>query len=679
MSVAFRITGFGGIAPRVAARLLANNMAQVASNLKITSGELGPMGSSSLITTPAKTMPPLSMFLARNGLASSAWLTWPTDVDVVRAPLSVDVESRFYWTGDGEPRYATFTKATLSGLNDYPSNYWTLGVPTPISKPVAAPSGGTGAAVTRLYCMTFFSELGEESGMSPASVVVTGKIDDTWAISNIDAVPPNSGDIISLTYVGTSVTIGTTNNHYNRVGEDVVIAGVTTVTNVNGTWTLTAIDAAAKTMTFTVATAPTGAYNNATDTTDTWARAVQWNTTNMKRRLYRSAGTVASFQLVIDDIPAGSTYNDTILDKDILGDELISATWAPPPVGMKGIVTHPSGSVIGFVGNLVCPSEPYQPHAFPPEYQLATDYDIVGLAVFGSEVLVATLGNPYVANGTDPASMSMDKTNAAYPCLSKRGIVPVGNGALYPTKQGMAFVGDGGFKIFTEDHYTKDEWEPLNPSSMFSEFANGRIYIGYTDTNGKPGILVFDNGDETTMDVACSELYSDVATGNLYIGDSTGVRLWDSINSNPLGMTWRSRDFTVATPVNLGAAKIEYEQVMSDADIAAMVAEYAAVVAANNALITAGDIGGEVNGETLNTITLNGSTLAAIPPSAPNNAVSFTLYLGKRVVFSRVVTSTKAFRLPSGIKYDSFSVEVTTQNKVRSILVGETIESLKQA
>lgn len=678
MTTAFRITAFGGIAPRVAARLLQDHMAQRAANVKIASGELGTLGAVSAITTPTKTMPPLTMYLARNGLVSSSWFTWPTDVDVVRAPLSADVEARFYWTGDGEPRYATYSKATLSGLNDYPSNYWTLGVPKPIAAPSVSPSGGVGAADTRLYRYTFFSELGEESGASPASAVVTGKVDDTWAISGMDAVPANSGDITNITYVGTSVTITTTNNHFNRVGEFVKIANVSTVSNVNNTttgWELTAVGD--KTMTFTVTSAPAGTYNNATDTTDTWTRVVEWNVSNMKRRLYRSVGTIATFQLVAEDV--GTSYNDTILDADLPGDELISLTWEPPPIGLTGMFTHPSGAVGGFVGNLLRLSEPYQPHAWPPEYEWATDHDIVGVAVYGSEIVVGTRGNPYIASGTDPASMSMDKTNAPYPCLAKRGVVPVGDGVLYPTKQGMAFVGQGGFRLFTNDFYTEDEWEPLAPSSMFAEFANGRVYVGYTDTDGADGILVFDNGLHTTVDLSCSDLYADPASGNLYVGDSSGVSLWDADSANPLPMTWRSKEFQLAVPVNLGAAKVEYEQVMSDADIAALAAAYAAAVAINAALLASGDIGGALGGETLGTLTLMGSAMTGLPPEAPDNSVTFTLYKGSRVVFSRNITSENAFRLPAGLKYDHFSVEITTQNKVRAILVGETMSSLKAA
>lgn len=287
-------------------------MGQVATNVKITSGELRPLGATTLASATAKERPALSVYQARDGLYASAWFTWPYDVDVVRAPLPVEVEARLYWTGDGAPKYATYSDAIASGLNDYPSNYFTLGMPVPITAPAVTSSGGVGLPVSRLYGYTFFSELGEESAISPVSAVVTGKEDDVWSITGMDNLPANDGAITDVTYDGTTVTLTSAVKHFTRVGEIITVAGVTTVANVNGTWTLTAVDTAAKTMTFAVDTTPTGTYVDATDSTDTWTRSTAWNVSNMKRRLYRSAGTLAAMQLVDDDV--GTSYNDTILE-----------------------------------------------------------------------------------------------------------------------------------------------------------------------------------------------------------------------------------------------------------------------------------------------------------------------------------------------------------------------------
>ena len=136
--------------------------------------------------------------------------------------------------------------------------------PAPTVTPDAS---GVGSTVTRFYCYTFVAVLTDsdgneiqlESAPSPISAETSGKVDDVWALAALDTAPPNSGDITALTYVGKAVTITTTNKHYNRVGEQITLAGVTTVTNVNGTWTLTAVNAASKTMTFSVTSNPSGA------------------------------------------------------------------------------------------------------------------------------------------------------------------------------------------------------------------------------------------------------------------------------------------------------------------------------------------------------------------------------------------------------------------------------------
>ena len=198
------------------------------------------------------------------------------------------------------------------------------------------------------------------------------------------------------------------------------------------------------------------------------------STTSMKRRLYRSAGSTASFQLVDDDV--STSYNDTLLDADILGDELISDGWLPPPVGLKGLCSHPSGAIAGFVDNLLCLCEPNQPHAWPVAYQLETDYPIVATQSFGTTVVAATASTPYMADGVDPASMSMQRLNVVWPCLSKRSMCSVGDGVVYATSAGLAMIGAQGPSLFTKDFFTETEWKPFVPSSMMCSQI-GRAHV----------------------------------------------------------------------------------------------------------------------------------------------------------------------------------------------------------
>jgi hypothetical protein len=571
-----KITPFAGIAPRTGIRLLPNEGAQIASNLKLQSGELRPLnlpGDLYLPTSP-KGANPLTIFRARTGATSKEWYSWLIDVDCVRVPLATDVESRFCWTGDGPPKMTTYASALVgAGVDNYPAveSELSLGIPTPQTAPTVTPSAtGSASTVTRFYRYTFFSALGEESSPSPVSLSTDGKTDDTWALAALDEVPANSG-------VGTATATRFTNTalkHWLRVGDEVYFGGApSTARTVTAIYSATAFDV-------------TGA-SIAAETA--WSRKTPWNTASMTKRVYRTTGTTGSWQLVNETgiAAATTTYNDTLTDALIAGDEMISEGWIPPPVGLRGLCVHPSGSLIGFVGNLLCASEPYQPHAWPEAYQLASGYNGVGVAVFGSSVVMATAGMPFVATGVEPASMTGEDVQGMYPCLSKRSVISGGDGVLYASLHGGVYVGAQGVRIFTDPWYTRDEWEVLNPETMQFATANGRIYVSYTTDDSDVKVLIFDGPLHTTVSatsVQPSTLYADVSDGELYIGGTEGIYLWDDGDKTVLSGQWRSKEFVFPAPVNLGAAKIDFDVAI---DPALRTAILAAIATANawNAIV----------------------------------------------------------------------------------------------
>lgn len=652
-----RLTAFGGTQPRTAARLLPDNGALRAENVKLQSGELRPLNQPRLVYTQNKPMPPKTIYRARNG-ASAGWMSWPFDVDVVRAPLPSDVESRYYWTGDGEPRMAEHTEAISGGDDDYPKTFFALGVPAPQAKPTVTPSGGTSSTVTRFYCVTFFSEKAEESSNSPISLSASGKVDGTWLIENMAPFPLNSGTGTATHSGGvTTFTNGGSVPHWLRREDPIVIGGNAVVVSEIISPTVFKV---------------IGDYSAQTS----WARAANWNITGMKRRLYRTTGTSGSWQLVADDV--GTSYTDSLTDSQILGDELISEGWIPPPAGLKGLCVHSSGALCGFVGTLFCASEPMQPHAWPESYQLSTDYPIVGSAPFGSSIALATEGNPYVADGVEPVSMSMQKIDGLYPCVSKRSVISVGDGALYASNHGLLYIGQSGVRVFTDAYYTRDEWLILEPPSMICEYANGRVYCAFLTGKGGAGILVFDGGVHTTVGIAVSELYADQSTGYLYIGTGEGISLYDpEEQSYPMATAWRSKEFVFPAPCNLGAAKIDFKVAIDPVVLLKLNEEQAAQTAKNAALLADGGFFGAVNFTGYNERGVNGSEAYYVPPIPPTNDVQFILRVGDQVVFNRVVKDAKAFRLPAGIKYDHCSIEVAGQGIIYDVRAAETMSGLK--
>lgn len=653
---AIKISPFGGLYPKIGSRLLADSSAVVANNVKLQSGELRPLRAPELIAEPNKPAPSLSIYLARQGVSTQAWLTWPFDVDVVRAPLSVEVESRYYWTGEGAPKFATYTKAVTGGGDNYPASAFDLGIPTPQTKPSVSHSGGSGLAETRFYVYTYFSELGEESAPSPVSDIYTGKVDGTWAITGMNEVPLNTGTGTASHSSGvTTFTNGSSARTWLRVGDEIIIGG----NKVTVTETPTAVS-------FKVP----GNFSAAT----TWARAYYWNTANMKRRLYRTAGTLAEFQLVADDV--STSYNDTLLDGAILGDELITQGWIPPPVGLQGMSVHPSGALYGYSGNLLCFSVPYQPHAWRLSDQLATDYEIIGTAVFGSEIGVGTEGSAYIASGVEPESMSLQALEGTFPCLSKRSVCSIGNGFIYSTTHGMAMVTASGISLMTDPFMTKDEWELYAPKTIISTVAYGRIYLAFTRDDNSRSMLIFDGQIMVSADVVAYELYSDKPTGELFVTDDDGIKAWDSKNSFPLSSNWQSKDYLLTKPVNMGAAKIDFDAAINEDDQAILQAIIDAINASNAVILSTGNSKSSINRKRYNQGIVNGSNIKMAPELPPSNSVTFILRAGNEVKATRIVSSTKAFRLPAGYKSDVYSVEVVSQCAIREIRLAETMEEL---
>lgn len=650
---AISIVPFRGMVPRTADRLLGEGAAVDATNVNITNGEIRPLRRPLIVNEPSVSGPWLAVYRAVNDdTGAQVWLAWNKDVDVVRAPLPPELEPRFYITGDGEPRFARFS--------DLPATFYALGVPRPQAAPTVAPSGGAGTDTTRVYVYTFYSALNEESGESPASALVTGKVDATWAISGMDAFPANSGTGTVAVAAGVT-TFTNTGNHWLRVGDEVVIAGQTV-----------AVSAVTSANVFKVP----GNFTGAT----AWARKAPWNTAGMKRRLYRSAGSTGSYQLVHDDV--GTSYNDTKTDAQILGDELISQGWEPPPPGMRGLLVLPNGAMVGFVKNQVLYSEPYQFHAWPEAYRRKLSFDIVGIGAYGTTVVACTASVPYILTGVEPAVVTPEDVNEVWPCLSKRGVVSIGDGVLYPTGYGLAYIGMSGARIWTSGFFTRTEWRPLNPASMVAVNAEGRVYVRYAAENGTKGIMVFDQDEAglglTYLSAAPDELYSDERNGQLYLVDEDGIKQFDAGEGFPLDFSWRSREIGLAAPVNLGAAKVDFVPEISAADLAAAQAEYDAAVLANVTAVTGYAGAGSIGGARVGRYQVDGSNIKDLPSlNAP--ALTFTLYADGRAVFSaKLVDNIGAFKLRHGFKAAHWAVGLTGAVRVQSVKLAETMVGLRE-
>lgn len=675
---AFRIAGFSGLVPRLAKQLLGPNQAQVATNCILTSGDLRPRNGPLLIFIPIVNGDIQSMFrMEKDG--NEKWLAWDKDVDVARSPVAGSETRRFYYTGDGEPRASEYDLATAGG-GPYPSGCYVLGVSPPVTAPTVTPTGGTGSTVSRTYVYTFVTQWGEESSPSPASTVVTNKVDATWAISGMDLAPPNSGTVSAA--VKNNPDIGyatlTLNTVFGlRAGETITFAAITGMTDANDTFTIYSVDSVAKKVTIILSTTQT--YTSG----GTWTRDAPHNTVAMNKRIYRtltsSSGT--EYHYIGTVTASTATFSDTVTDTNAaLGDVLTTTTWDMPPATLKGIIILANGIAAGFTGNEIRFSEAFEPYAWPTAYRQTYDQDIVAIGANGTTVIGMTEGNPFTITGVEPVTMGggMEKMGVAWPCMSKDGAVSFAFGVGFPSPQGLAMIGQTN-DIVTKDLFTQKEWSELNPDTFTAAAADNRYYCGYT-ANDSSLMFVIDKSEAASfikINQKITSIWADPATGKLYVAFDKQIYEWEGDLGTKLSYEWRSKVFISSPPLNYGAAKIDADFGISESETTASQAAYDLAVAANEALFPDG-ANDALAEPALGEYELGGDALATIP-SLAIDSLQFQLWANGVLKFSKRVNNTRAFRLPAGYKADNVEVVLSGNVKVTGVLLAETMDDLKSA
>jgi hypothetical protein len=669
-----RISVFGGEAPKVTPRLLGEAQAQAAVNLRLTSGRIDPVYYPLEVSAVLRSGAIKSIYRMYDSGGQDYWLNWTSDVDVAKGPIAGDTSFRIYFTSDAfEPRVTNLPLAISSA--PYPTAWYVLGVTPPTSAPTCTPSGGSGAQEARSWVYTFVTQWGEESAPSPASAVTTTFVNAAWDLTLPDVAPPNTYTISAASWSGGALTLTVGSTFGLRAGEYVTLSGLAPAA-LNASWRVASVPG---TTSFTIAMGNPGTI---TDAVGTATRDAPHNTTSMMKRLYRAvtaAGTTQYYFIKEVSVATTSVADDVGSN---IGEPLETSEWSMPPVGLQNIRTLPGGAMVGFTGNRVCFSEPLAPYAWPESYQLITEHDIVGVGVFGTSVIVVTRGFPYIATGVDPAAMSMSKVDQHWPGLSKRGIVSIIGGVVWPTTLGLAMVSDSGAQIVTGPFYSKLEWERLNPASFIGAVIDDRYYAGYSVDDQNFGIFIYDGRGLLTYraSLLLTGTYTDASTGNLYVIHDNVIKLWDADEYSRLPFEWWSREFVVSTPVSLGAARVEGEFDISLAELTAFNAAAAAQLSLNEGYITAGTTG-SMNGNSLNAFSMNGSEVipAYLLGDGSVRGVTFMLYVNSEFYASQTVYASRTFRLPAGQKYDRFSIRLLGNVPVDAVLVGDTTDALRTA
>ena len=574
-----RLSPFAGMAPRVSGKLLSNEQAQLAKNCKLKSGELRAIRGTAHEWTPVKVGLKQSIHL----FARQFWFHWLDDVDVVRGAIPTDTTERTYYTGDGVPKVTNAEIAT-SGSN-YPAAAYTLGIPAPSQPPqvsvVNTLRSGTVTGVTQVEITDSGTRIlritSPSHGMSSSDIMFfrhSGFSGDLAAMNGrqVSTLRVPTLPSVGLLDIVNSMTIDIVDaDNYDVTvrglpeDADISYAGGATWQEVDPEdpadrndrfWVYTYVSAwgeegppsppsrimsvgyNAKVSLTDLQPPPSGAYNIAS------------------KRIYRSSSGSGSASLMFEgEVPvATSSFQSAKLDGE-LQEPLTTMTFDPPPATMKGLVGMANGMMAGFDGKDVYFCEPYQPHAWPRDYMQTVDYNIIGMASFGTSLVIGTEGYPYLATGSDPLSMSVTKIEIEQACVSKRSVVSLGeSGVAYASPDGLVVVGPGGARVITEGIMTRDEWQSYKPDSLIA-FSHDGQYIGFYNTGAKTGGFIIDprGSGLVEVDIYAHGGYVDLLTDSLYLLVDNQVVRWDA--GSPIPYTWISKRYTTP-PISFPSAML---------------------------------------------------------------------------------------------------------------------------
>lgn len=405
----------------------------------------------------------------------------------------------------------------------------------------------------------------------------------------------------------------------------------------------------------------------------------------VKKRIYRLAtGDKSTDYLYVAEIDAASTsYTDSLSDAG-LGEVLPTQGWHVPRPDLKGLCSVPGSSLAAFRRQEVRFSKPGYPYAWPEEYAYSVEYDIVGIACSGTYLFVFTTGPVYYMSCEDLTAAVPVRMEGDTPCLAEQCITEIPGGVLFPSRDGLYFVGSGYSRPMnvTEGLFGLSEWLHLEPSSMIGAYCGGTFYAWYKGSDGVPGGMIFEFGNAgpqvqylTSTDIR-ADMLSVVADGqNLFIAGDGYCWEWEGQIGEKMIAEWQSRSFLLGNKTNFSAAIVE----QSIDDDQAEDRESKKSTAYDDYLADKGGIGG---GLAMLPVSETGMGLAAVDLavllviSGGKDVMEFFLFADGKNVFRKNIYDREPFCLPSGFTARTWVVRVRSNRDIRRVAVAESMEEL---
>lgn len=486
-------------------------------------------------------------------LDGSTWLAWNTDVDVVRSPI--ESSSRIIYTGDGAPKIR-------DGSTVYP-----LGLPAPTSAPTVAAQAKTSFGFTVTWHYYYEEPNGVRQDVDASSISVTETTPgQVYTLATVPAKVAASADakfvLWGELYEGSK--------YLGKVIPKPALDAPQTDAEYNGaSITGDLVETTSAVVTLLYDTSRASKYT--TERAYYYCFVRKWsdgkidlgppgevssivgidptedaNLTNIEAVpsgygithiwIYRLATAISGegYQYV-DEISAGTTtYLDEIADAD-LGEVDPEYIYSAPPSDLTCLRVHPAGFLLGISPSLksVCCSAIREIHAFPAlSHRYALKDNPVAIELIGNTIVVTTDSDPVYIFGDQPDALSPpDRIPIKQANMSKRGTVFTGDAVVYPAPDGLVSVGQGSGSVISNNHYTKEQWQALDPSSMACAWHDRKIFVFHS-----AGCLIFrfDDGkvELTTTDDTADGVHVDDETDSLYISRNGAIYQWAGGSNN---------------------------------------------------------------------------------------------------------------------------------------------------
>lgn len=249
------------------------------------------------------------------------------------------------------------------------------------------------------------------------------------------------------------------------------------------------------------------------------------------------------------------------LDTSKLSETLPSINWKEPRENMTCLGLTAYGVAYAASGKIICLSEPFLPYAWPRDYELTCDNDIVGIGNYDNYIIVGTKGRPVMITGIDPASMSQQELPIIEACVSARSMVSMGLFAIYASPNGLVMASGSSARLITEGIITSREWGAMTPTSIHAYQHRGKyVFFWYTDNSNKGGVI-FDPLHPEDGFIRISGYYvagyRDVQADALYLIDSSkNLFRLDANSSSPASLTWKSKMVVLDRPASMTTARV---------------------------------------------------------------------------------------------------------------------------